>query len=171
MEMTKQFHGRSDSAAPSDIGAAEEGTRAIYAAAALSLVAALIHLWAAPEHFEEWWGYGAFFLISALTQGLLAVLVLRRPGSNLISLCGIAGSLAIVLIYIVTRTVGIPFFGPHAGEVEGPGLLGMFSVVAEMGLAIVLITFLGDRLRTIVIGAMLALGAGIWALRLLGLLT
>jgi hypothetical protein len=26
----------------------------LYAAAALSLVAALIHLWVAPEHFEEW---------------------------------------------------------------------------------------------------------------------
>jgi membrane protein YdbS with pleckstrin-like domain len=28
----------------------------LYAAAALSLFAALIHLWVTPEHFEEWWG-------------------------------------------------------------------------------------------------------------------
>jgi preprotein translocase subunit Sec61beta len=26
----------------------------LYAGAALSLVAALIHLWVMPEHFEEW---------------------------------------------------------------------------------------------------------------------
>ena len=28
--------------------------RILYAAAALSLLAALIHLWVTPEHFEEW---------------------------------------------------------------------------------------------------------------------
>jgi hypothetical protein len=32
-------------------------------AAALSLLAAAIHLWVMPEQFEEWWGYGAFFLV------------------------------------------------------------------------------------------------------------
>lgn len=26
----------------------------LYVAAALSLVAALVHLWVMPEHFEEW---------------------------------------------------------------------------------------------------------------------
>ena len=26
----------------------------LYAAAAFSLIAALIHLWVMPEHFEEW---------------------------------------------------------------------------------------------------------------------
>lgn len=26
----------------------------LYVAAALSLLAAIIHLWVAPEHFEEW---------------------------------------------------------------------------------------------------------------------
>jgi hypothetical protein len=29
----------------------------LYTVAALSLLAALIHLWVTPEHFEEWWGY------------------------------------------------------------------------------------------------------------------
>jgi hypothetical protein len=28
--------------------------RILYAVAALSLLAALIHLWVTPEHFEEW---------------------------------------------------------------------------------------------------------------------
>ena len=42
--------------------------RVLYAAAALSLLAALIHLWVTPEHLEEWWGYGAFFLVTALAQ-------------------------------------------------------------------------------------------------------
>jgi hypothetical protein len=35
----------------------------LYTVAALSLLAGLIHLWVMPEHFEEWWGYGTFFLV------------------------------------------------------------------------------------------------------------
>jgi hypothetical protein len=38
---------------------------ALYPIAALSLIAGLIHLWVMPEHFEEWWGYGTFFLVPA----------------------------------------------------------------------------------------------------------
>jgi hypothetical protein len=34
--------------------AAERPKPILYAAATLSLVAVLIHLWVAPEHFEEW---------------------------------------------------------------------------------------------------------------------
>jgi hypothetical protein len=32
----------------------------LYSVAALSVLAALTHLWVTPEHFEEWWGYGRF---------------------------------------------------------------------------------------------------------------
>jgi hypothetical protein len=41
------------STATGRIGAEGRG-RTLYAAAALSLLAALIHLWVMPEHFEEW---------------------------------------------------------------------------------------------------------------------
>ncbi len=62
----------------------------LYAAAALSLAAALIHLWVMPEHFEEWWGYGTFFLVSALAQALYVPLLLRWP-TGMILLLGGAG--------------------------------------------------------------------------------
>jgi len=54
----------------------------LYVAAALSLLAAIIHLWVMPEHFEEWWGYGTFFLVVALAQGLYALFLLGRPGRS-----------------------------------------------------------------------------------------
>ena len=85
--------------------------RVLYAAAALSLLAALIHLWVTPEHFEEWWGYGAFFLVTALAQALYAPLVVVWP-TRIVLLLGIGGNLAIVVLYLLTRTVGIPLFGP-----------------------------------------------------------
>ncbi|MDQ3892310.1 MAG: hypothetical protein M3274_05380, partial [Actinomycetota bacterium] len=58
----------------------------LYAAVAFSLSAALIHLWVIPEHFEEWWGYGAFFLISAVAQGAYGAALLRWPRRPLLLL-------------------------------------------------------------------------------------
>ena len=109
----------------------------LYAAAALSLLAALIHLWVTPEHFEEWWGYGAFFLVAAAAQVLYAPLVLVWP-TRIVLLGGIAGNLAIVALYLLTRTVGIPLFGPGAGEVEGAGFVDLCATASEVGIAMAL---------------------------------
>ena len=105
--------------------------------AGLSLGAALVHLWVIPGHFAEWWGYGVFFSLVAGFQGLYGVALLRWPGRRLF-LLGIGGNLAVVLLYVVTRTVGIPFFGPHAGEVEAVGMLDLSATMAEVALVIVL---------------------------------
>ncbi len=107
----------------------------LYAAAAFSLLAAVIHLWAMPEHFEEWWGYGAFFLVSAVAQGAYGAALLRRPSRPLL-LLGIWGNVSIVALYLATRTVGIPFFGPHAGEVEGVGVADLSATTAELALVV-----------------------------------
>jgi MFS family permease len=117
--------------------ASERPKPILYAAAALSLVAALIHLWVAPEHFGEWWGYGAFFLAAAAAQLLYVPLVLRWP-TRALSIGGIAGNLAIVVLYLLTRTVGIPLFGPEAGEVEGIGFADVCATTSELGLSVAL---------------------------------
>ncbi len=109
----------------------------LYAAAALSLVAALIHLWVMPEHFAEWWGYGAFFLASAVAQVLYVPLLLRRPNRTIL-LLGVGGNLAIVSLYLLTRTVGIPFFGPHAGESEEVGFTDLCATTSELGIIVAL---------------------------------
>ncbi len=109
----------------------------LYAAAAFSLLAALIHLSVMPEHFEEWWGYGAFFLVLALAQGAYGAALLRRPSRPLL-LLGIGGNLSIVALYLLTRTVGIPFFGPHAGEVEGVGIADLSATAAELALVVMI---------------------------------
>ena len=111
--------------------------RVLYAAAALSLLAALIHLWVTPEHFKEWWGYGTFFLVAAAVQVLYAPLVLIWP-TRMVLLSGISGNLAIVALYLLTRTVGIPLFGPGASEVEGFGLVGVGATASEVGIAVAL---------------------------------
>jgi hypothetical protein len=107
----------------------------LYAAAGLSLVAALVHLWVTPEHLEEWWGFGAFFLVCAAAQALYAQLLLRRPNQAIL-LLGVAGNLAVVILWLVTRTTGIPLFGPHAGEVEeaGRGCQSGYMAPAVLGI-------------------------------------
>jgi hypothetical protein len=133
----------------------------LYAAAALSLLAALIHLWVAPEHFEEWWGYGAFFVVAAAAQLLYAPIVVLCPARTIL-LGGIAGNLAIVALYVLTRTVGIPLFGPEAGEVEGLGLVDVCATASEVGIALSLGAVLlrgatPERRRTILLIAAVAL--------------
>src|SRR5215212_6490969 len=101
----------------------------LYSAVGLSLVAALIHLWVTPEHFGEWWGYGTFMLVSFVAQAIYAVALLVRPRWPLLLLAGASGNLAIIGMWVVSRTVGIPL-GPAVGEVEGMGALDLISTVS-----------------------------------------
>lgn len=110
---------------------------ALRASASLSLLAAAVHLWVMPEHLEEWWGYGAFFLVCALAQGMYALALLRRPSRPFL-LLGVAGNLAVVILWLVTRTTGIPLLGPHAGEIEGVGVLDLACTLAEVCVIVVL---------------------------------
>ena len=131
----------------------------LYAAVAFSLLAALIHLWVIPEHFEEWWGYGAFFLVSAVAQGAYSAALLRWPRRPLL-LVGIGGNVSIIVLYLLTRTVGIPFFGPHAGEVEGVGVADLFATTSELAIVVALLRVLLrglPRERVVVVLFVLAL--------------
>jgi MFS family permease len=141
--------------------AAERRGPTLYAAAALSLVAGLVHLWVAPEHFEEWWGYGAFFLVAAAAQVIYVPLLLRWP-SRAVLLTGIAGNMAIVALYLLTRTTGIPLFGPEAGEVEGIGFADVCATTSELGISVALGAALlrevtPDKRRTILLSVAVAL--------------
>jgi hypothetical protein len=117
--------------------------RLLSTAALLSLAAAVIHVWVMPEHFEEWWGYGLFFLIAAISQALYAIVILRAPTPTILRV-GIIGNLAIIALWVVTRTIGIPVFGPHAGEIEAIGAIDVASKLVE----VLLIVVLGVMLRS-----------------------
>ena len=125
-----------------------------YLVAAFSLIAGLIHLWVTPEHFEEWWGYGTFFLVAAVAQVVYVPLLVRWPNQTVL-LLGIAGNSAIVLLYLFTRVVGVPLFGPEAGEVEGVGIIDVCATASEAAIVVALGVLLLWRLageRTTLIG-------------------
>lgn len=107
-------------------------------AAALSIVAGLIHVLVTPEHFTEWWGYGLFFLATVITQLLYAPAVVRWPRQFML-LAGITGNAAIAAMWVISRSIGVPFFGPGAGEIEPVGLLDVVSTATEIALIAILV--------------------------------
>jgi len=98
--------------------------------AGLSVGAAVIHLVAAPRHFEEIGDLAAGFLISAAFQAWWAVACLAGPSKRTVTI-GAIGNLAIVLAWLYTRTIGLPI-GEFAGSAEPIGFPDGASVVFEL---------------------------------------
>jgi hypothetical protein len=147
-------------------GAAAPPRTTAATAAVLSLGAAWVHLAYVAPHMRQWWAYGAFFLAAGVGQGLFAPLILHRPGPALAAI-GIAGNLAIVAMYVLSRTNGAPL-GPHANVPERVGAVDLSTAAAEVLLIVVLVTLLGTTARRRVADLLVAGGVLVWALRLTG---
>lgn len=123
-----------------------------------SLLAALVHVQVAPEHFDEWWGYGAFFVLSALAQIFLAGLLLsfatggerKLPAvlraEPLVFGAGIAGNALLLGLYAWTRTFG-NFAGPMAGMQETVEPIDLVAKTAESLLVVSLVILVLLRRR------------------------
>jgi hypothetical protein len=110
-------------------------------AAAVAVIAAVVHVAVCPEHYAESWLYGAFFTVTAGTQLLWAGLLVLRPGPRVVR-AGLFASLGVVALWAVTRTVGIPL-GPEGGEVETVGALDLLATTAELVAAAACVWVLG----------------------------
>jgi len=136
------------------------------AAALLSLAVAWVHLAYVASHLRQWWAYGAFFVAAGAGQALFAPLVLRRPVPAVLY-AGIAGNVAIVLMYVLTRTAGPPL-GPHARVPEPAGPIDLATTAAEVCLVGVLLTMMGPAARRWVANLLVAFAVLLWTLRLMG---
>jgi|GEM_PF-2662760 len=138
----------------------------VFATAALSLFAGYIHVAYVDSHLQEWWGYGAFFIAAANVQVLFAALLVRWPKPWL-PFAGIAGNLAIIIVYVITRTSGIPL-GPHRRVVEEATAADWATTAAQVGIIVALLAMLDGRPRRWIINGLLLLGVLAWILRLTG---
>ena len=141
----------------------------VYGAAALSLTSALVYLWSVPMQFVLWWGYSLFFLALALVQGTFAVALLRWPTQRVFVL-GIWPNLALLLLYIVWYTQGIPF-GPHTGMLMDPQRMDVAGTLAEAGIVFALVTLLRGASRRATINTLFLIGAAIWISVLAGVIS
>lgn len=101
---------------------------------ALSAVTGVIHAKAMVDHAEHDWLFGLFFGVLTYAQVLWAVRVWRRPDDRRWWTAVAAASLGIVGIWLVSRTVGLPF-GPWANEAEAVGITDLAATLNEVVLA------------------------------------
>ena len=106
----------------------------LLAAAACSVGAAAIHAVVCPEHFHEGLLYGGFFAVATGAQLVWAWLAIHHRQRWVLA-AGLTGNLAIIGLWLITRTVGIPL-GPEAGEVEAIGALDTITAAFEAAIVI-----------------------------------
>jgi hypothetical protein len=118
------------------------------------IVSGSVHGLVTQQHFQEWWGYGVFFLATAIClvgYGLAlvtdAIDPRYMPGDvnrvrRVMYAVGAIGIVGILGLYLVTRSTGIPL-GPGSGSVESVGAIDVLAktteVLAVAGLGVLLL--------------------------------
>jgi hypothetical protein len=102
-----------------------------------SLGAGLVHLAVVQEHVGQWWVYGAFFAVVGAAQILWGLGALARDRAPLLRLV-VAGNIALVALWAITRTVGLPI-GPEPWTAEAAGRADALCVVLELGTVLALV--------------------------------
>jgi hypothetical protein len=107
-----------------------------YVAAVLAFASELIHLWVLPGQFVVAMLPGIFFLLVAMSQGLLAASLLFGPGRWTLRF-GILLNLFVVLIWMLTRLVRVPeLFEPIRLPADA---LDLAATVVEVLLLVLLV--------------------------------
>jgi hypothetical protein len=154
-------------------------------AVCLAATASLAHAVTTPEHWRAWPMAGWFFATLTLAQAVLAVWLFLGGRRLVWLIAAIAGHVAVIGLYVWSRTAGLPF-GPGVSSVHGAALdpthgrivglaervgpLDYISLLAEVGLVVLLMSLLPGRWRSRVSSLMLVGGGALWALALSGLL-
>jgi hypothetical protein len=100
------------------------------------------------DHFAHWWLYGVFFLVLTYGQVLWGVALLRRPVSERSLRLGAIANLAIVGVWLFSRTIGVPI-GPEAGSAEPVGVMDAAATLDQLLLVAYVGLILRPELRTV----------------------
>ena len=111
----------------------------------LLLSAAVLHLWEVDGHGRAWWGYGLFFVVIVVGQGLYSLLLPRYGRVQRFLVAGVLGNTALIGLWAWTRTLGGVPVGPHR-HVEPVGLVDSVTVSLQL-VAVVLLVQALTRLR------------------------
>jgi hypothetical protein len=164
--------------------ARQRRTIAVDAAIVMSTAAALAHLVAAPSHFTWWPASGVFFVALGVGQLAYAVLLWRGVTPSRVVLAGLWGTVGVILLYVASRTVGlpmtppVPFHGgrwvpgrsmvPNGAKYVGP--LDVFTVIAELLLLITLLSMLPKRAKARTANRLMWIGLALWGASVVALL-
>lgn len=158
-------------------------TIAVDVAIVCSAFAALAHLVAAPGHYTWWPAAGVFFAALGVGQLLFAALLWRGAGDSRLVLAGVWGTVGVILLYVASRTVGLPMAPPvpfHGGRwVAGRsivpdgakyvGPLDLSTLTAEVLLVVMLLTMLPSRSKGRAVNSLMWIGLALWGAGVVGL--
>jgi hypothetical protein len=137
--------------------------------AGLSLGAAAVHFAVIGEHFAEYPPYGLVFALLAWFQSGWAVAYVARPHPRL-AVTAMAVNLAAVIVWLTSRTVGLPF-GPERWVPEAVGaadtLASGLESLLTLGLVVALVPGLGVRGRLPAPAAVAYVGAALLGIGIL----
>lgn len=140
-ELTAEEHAR-----PATAVAPGERSERTMLLVILAATAGLIHAKALFDHAPHYWLYGVFFGVLAYAQVFWAFLVYRSPGERRWYMPAAVVSLAVVGLWLVTRSVGLPF-GPWAGRPEPFAITDMTASLNELLLAALLVAMVHPQGR------------------------
>ena len=106
----------------------------------LALTSGTIHLVAAGEHVGISWMLGAFFAVVGAGQWLAAWWIFRTPEDERMLKLAALGSLIVSLLWVFSRTTGIPF-GPDPGRAS-VGVADTITTVQQVLLAAIVVALL-----------------------------
>lgn len=159
-------------------------------AAVCVAVAGVIHLWVAAEHFGEALRLGLFFVVLGVAQLGFAV-ALRAALQTRVVVAAVLAHLAVITLYVATRTVDLPFVPVHdhvthlpiartigngvpvfpGSRIEEVATLDLVCLGAELGAVVLLVALLPQPVGRRITNLMLGLGLLALLLRGVGVLS
>ena len=149
---------------------------AVDVAVVCAAAASLAHLVAAPGHYTWWPAAGVFFVALGIAQQVWAFLLFRGVRHPGFVLAGIWGTVGVVLLYVASRTVGLPMappvsahggrwvpgrsFVPNGAKYVGP--LDIFTLVAEILFVVILLSMLPAKLKARSVSGLMWVGVALW---------
>jgi hypothetical protein len=106
----------------------------LFLAAVCSVSAGVVHAAVIQQHFEDYWLYGVFFVLTTVVQASWALAIVLRPTKALL-LVGLAFNLAVAAAWVVTRSYGT-IVGPDAAKPASVGFGDLWSTIAEVAIVL-----------------------------------
>jgi hypothetical protein len=125
----------------SDADAGDASIRVVLALT--SLAAAAIHFAFIGAHVREALVHGSFFILVAWAQATWGLAILVVPARSLL-IVGAAGNLAVVVVWLASRTIGVPL-GPEPWTRETIGTADLAATVMEAAIVIGCLRLLTGR--------------------------
>lgn len=121
-------------------------TGSVLALSGLTLSAGTIHVVATAQHLDTVWTLPVFFAVVGSAQLYVAWAVYRRPDDRRVLVAAAAGSVVAGVLWLVSRTVGMPF-GPESG-VSTIGVSDTIASLQEFAFAAIAVGYVRAPGRT-----------------------